>query len=316
MIKINQNHSISNFVISSAFGTSGTGIPIYKIFYDYLFLLTLARQTKTTIIAKSLTPEKHIGNVLPFSLLNPFPFLLSARKYIKRIPEKCFEENSLEENIPRKGLVNSYRLTNEGVEIESNKIRLGAEKGFQIIPGLYGGCSKLELQKSLILLEKNLGPYFFALELEFCPNIPSDIKVVDICEKIELCKKLFPDKFLIIKLNYSWPPGVVRDFEKAGTDCFHAINSVSWPDIFPFSTPLLPVDCQGSVSGPAIFPKSVKFNKKLRQETNLPIIMGGGLWNMENVEQLSAIGANSFSGCTIITDNSLEARNIMQKYNA
>lgn len=301
MIWINNNHRISNFVISSALGTSGTGIPIYKVFYDYLFLLSLVLQTKTTIITKSLTYKKHIGKVLPFSLLNPFPFIFSAFKYIKRIPGN--------------GLVNCYQLTNAGIEIESLKILQGFRKGFEIIPSLYGNMSKLELQKSLIVLERTLGDYFFALEIGFCPNVYSAMEFEEVCEKIHLIKSLYPNLFLIIKLNYPWEPkDFAQNFEKAGADCFHAINAISWSDIFPEKKSPLPSDCPGSVSGPPIATRALNFNRKLKMETGLPTIGEGGLWTITSVNRMLTY-TNSASGCTNVTDNTRETIKIIQTLN-
>jgi|GEM_PF-1829331 len=307
--------NFSRIIISSAFGTDGGGIPGYNLLPHYAKLLFYARKTQTCVITKAISQKSRVGNVRPFRLLNPFPFIISARKYVKRLPDG--------------GIVNAYNLTNEGMLGESRKILKNAQCGIRIIPQLYVGFSGNDLptwlhdfSETVCRFKEILADYFFASELSYhCPNNHEEAilnqaeKIRLISESIRVVKKNIPKLGLIVKLAHNDSMELAKEIELAGADCIHAVNTIPFKDVYPDKQSPLDFCGGGSVSGPPIKPFSFKYNKRLRKVSKLHLIMGGGVGKIEDVRDFLDIGADSVSCCTAATDNTNELIRMIEIYN-
>jgi len=85
------NYRISNVVISTSLGHYGRGLHLYRLLPSHRKIIRIAQETETTILTKSSTRYKRIGN---FVDLNPFTW-----KYVQLIPGT------------KTGMLNSYGLT-------------------------------------------------------------------------------------------------------------------------------------------------------------------------------------------------------------
>lgn len=118
MIDCGNGKEISTIVISTAMGIGGDGIfPLKYIHPGYRSNVRKIRDGKITILTKSSTCEKWIGN---FNIWNPLTW-----KYIQKL------------GFSPESMVNSYGLTNGGVEKNARKIAMAQDKGFNVIPNFY-----------------------------------------------------------------------------------------------------------------------------------------------------------------------------------
>src|SRR4030042_3746635 len=111
---------ISRVVISTALGPDGPGIFPYTLCPSYRRLARAIHETGTTVLSKSSTRFKRIGNFLPW---NPLTW-----RYIRRLPEG--------------GMLNAYGLTNAGVEACARDLRVSGEHGLQVLPNFYPEFAK------------------------------------------------------------------------------------------------------------------------------------------------------------------------------
>lgn len=303
MITIDQRR-ISSLVISTALGPDGRGIFPYTLWPGYRRLLRTVRETGTTVFTKSATRRPRRGNFVP---ANPLTW-----KYIKRLPNL--------------GMLNAYGLTNEGVEKVAPKIGAAGREGFQVIPNFWPEFARgtesaaQETVEAAALYRRHLGDKFWALELNFsCPNVPEDIacNVTDGLVCVRALKAAHPDLFLIAKLSVVHPYEFAQELERVGVGALHAVNTIPYELVFPADryppSPLAKVGGGGVSGGPA-FALAYEYNKGLRPLVRVPLIMGCGVTELEDVERYLDIGADAVSICTLALREPHKAARIVGRY--
>jgi dihydroorotate dehydrogenase (NAD+) catalytic subunit len=293
---------ISTVVISTALGLGGRGIFPYTLLPGYRRLLRAVRETGTTILAKSATRLKRKGNFLAW---NPLTW-----KYIRRLAGG--------------GMLNAYGLTNPGAAACAREIKVAADQGFKAIPNLYPEFAKgtaLAIKDALEALEiyqQTLGPKFWALELNFsCPNSEEAIRenVAQGLRCTREVKQKYPHLFLIAKISICHPYEFAQDLEKLGVNALHAVNTIPFTIIYPLErSPLWRVGGGGVSGGPALA-AALSYNTRLRKKVSLPLIMGCGVKNREDVQRYVDVGADAVSLCTLALRRPGEAAEIMGRFN-
>jgi dihydroorotate dehydrogenase (NAD+) catalytic subunit len=289
---------ISTVVVSTALGADGRGIFPYSLLPAYRRLVRVTRETGTTVFSKSATRWKRRGNFIPF---NPLTW-----KYIRRLP--------------RMGLLNAYGLTNDGVEVCAPAMRVSGDLGFRVIPNFYpefahGTEAALrETLEAVHIYRQSMGPYFWALELNYsCPNVPEAVSqnVTQGLRCAQAVKERHPSLFLIAKISICHPYEFAQELERSGVNAIHGINSIPYEIIFPGGrSPLWQVGGGGVSGGPA-WEAAYDYNRTLRQKVSLPLIMGCGVRNGEDVQRYLDIGADAVSFCTLALRDPGEAESII-----
>jgi len=293
---------ISTVVISTALGPGGRGIFPYTLLPAYLRLLRAAGETGTAIFTKSATRFPRQGNFIAW---NPLTW-----KYIRRLPDG--------------GMLNAYGLTNKGVAACAGGIKVSAAQGFKIIPNFYPEFAKgteLAIKDTLEALEiyrQIMGPEFWALELNYsCPNSQEAIRdnVAQALKCSQAVKGKAPGLFLIAKISICHPYEFAQELGNLGVNALHAVNTIPYEMVYPLKrSPLWQVGGGGVSGGPA-FEQALSYNTGLRQKVSLPLIMGCGVRNGEDVQRYLDAGADAVSFCTLALRNPREAAEIILRFN-
>jgi len=293
---------ISTVVISTALGPGGRGIFPYTLLPGYRRLLRAVKETGTAIIAKSATRFVRKGNFIPW---NPLTW-----KYIRRLPGG--------------GMLNAYGLTNHGVTACAGEIKVSGTQGFQVIPNFYPEFAKgtdpaiHETLEAIGLYQQILGPYFWALELNFsCPNSQEAIRenLVQAFKCSQAVKGKYPALFLIAKISICHPYEFAQELERLGVNALHAINTIPFEIIYPDQRSPLYQAGGGGVSGGPALAAALTYNTGLRQQVKLPLIMGCGVRQREDVRRYLDAGADAVSFCTLALRRPREAAAIIVGFN-
>jgi dihydroorotate dehydrogenase (NAD+) catalytic subunit len=293
---------ISTVVISTALGLGGRGIFPYTLLPGYRRLLRAVQKTGTTILAKSATRFARKGNFIDW---NPLTW-----KYIRRLSSG--------------GMLNAYGLTNPGAAACAREIKVAGDQGLKVIPNLYPEFAKgtaLAIKDALEALEiyqQTLGPQFWALELNFsCPNSEEAIRenVAQALRCTREVKQQYPHLFLIVKISICHPYEFAQDLEKLGVGAIHAVNTVPFTIVYPLErSPLWRVGGGGVSGGPALA-AALSYNTRLRKKVSLPLIMGCGVKNREDVQRYVDVGADAVSLCTLALRSPGETAKIIVEFN-
>ncbi|MCI4624408.1 MAG: hypothetical protein L3V56_00435 [Candidatus Magnetoovum sp. WYHC-5] len=294
-----KNFNISTIAISSVFGFQGTGLFPYSLFPPYINLLKIAKDLKTTIFTKSATRFARRGN---FILHKPWTW-----KYIRRIPKRS--------------MLNAYGLTNGGVEVHALKLQAAYAGGYSVVPNFYPEFSKgtetacVQTLEAMEIYKAHLEGLFLAVELNFsCPNSKEDIAnnmdMASYC--IKAVKEKYPQLSIIAKTSIVHPYEFYEELERLGVDAIHAVNSVPYDVFFPNKKPPFRGIKGAGLSGAITFERVYDYNRKLRKRIRLPLIMGCGVTNVEDVARLIDIGANAVSICSIVAMAPNEAIKIIK----
>jgi dihydroorotate dehydrogenase len=270
--------SISNIVVSSAFGW-GDGVPILKFFRpSYNELLKIALLTKTTTITKSMTHKPRNGN---FNIWNPISWLQNIK-------------------LTKGGLYNSFGLTNEGSGKVSDVLKQLRDESYKILPSIYA-----ENEHDLTFCMYDFLPKK-SLELNVaCPSSSFVFSKELLKRMIDSVRIDYQGIVIILKVGVETPIELIEVFEEYGGDILHSINTV----------PTMYKGKRMGKSGKFIFQDALQHNKKLRKITNLPMIMGGGVSSIDNAQAFFDIGANSVSLCTLALLNPNAAKEIILHFN-
>ncbi|MFZ0050607.1 MAG: hypothetical protein WAK96_02420 [Desulfobaccales bacterium] len=295
---------ISPVVISTALGQAGWGIFPYTLLPGYRRLLRVVRETGATVFTKSATRFPRRGNFIP---ANPLTW-----KYLRRLPEM--------------GMLNAYGLTNRGVAACSQDIRRSCQAGINVVPNLYPEFIKgtqtaiRETLEALEIYRESLGPYFWALELNFsCPNSQEEI-AQNLQQGLICCQQVrrrYPELFLIAKISICHPYEFAQELEKIGVAAIHAINTIPYEIIFPPGryppSPLRAVGGGGVSGGPA-WAAAYEYNRGLRPKVGCFLIMGCGVRRRQDAQRYFEIGADAVSLCTLALRDWREAADIIGSY--
>lgn len=293
---------ISTITISTIFGHSGRGIFPYSLSPSYRKLLKAAKRTKTTIFSKSGTALRRRGN---WRLLYPW-----AWKYVQRIGGD--------------GLLNTSGLTNMGTSINAKNILLSHLLRYQVIPNFYPEFSKgtnLAIRETLWAISeyrKILKRNFWAAELNLsCPNAREVI--TENTEQGALCirqvKKNYPWLIIIVKTSIVHLAETLQEWQAAGADIFHCINTIPFLLLYPnIKSPLINVG-GGSISGGPTSEKAFAHNVAMRKAVKGFMIFGCGIMNEDHVKSCLGAGAQAVSFCTAIKFDPDKVTRIITEYN-
>jgi len=253
------------------------------------------------ITLKSLTLEKRMGN--------PMPRVWSY---------DC-------------GMLNSVGLINPGIEKGAEEVKqiLKENPEFPIIVSLFATKEK----EFVTLVDKivPLQPKFIELNLS-CPNVEMELgkplamdkgatgeivkEVKKISGKVPVLAKLSP--------NVQNIGEIAKSCEAAGVDGITAINTVGPGMLIDINKkkPILGAKT-GGVSGPGIFPVTVKCVYEIYEAVKIPIIGVGGVTKWQDVVQIIMAGATLvgvgtatyLKGMTIYEQLKQELREYMDKNN-
>lgn len=293
---------ISTLVISTALGPGGRGIFPYTLLPGYRRLLQTVKESGTTVFSKSATRFPRQGN---FNAWNPLTW-----KYIQRLPDR--------------GMLNAYGLTNQGMTACAGEIKVSGAQGYKVIPNLYPEFAKgtdtaiQETLEAIGLYQDLLESYFWALELNYsCPNSEEAIRenVAQALKCSQEVKGKYPSLYLIAKISICHPYEFAQELEKLGVNALHAINTIPYEMVYPQKrSPLWQVGGGGVSGGPA-FSAALDYNAGLRKQVSLPLIMGCGVRNREDVQRYLDAGADAVSICTLALRHPGAAGEIIARFN-
>lgn len=290
-------------MIISTITEFGLGMFPYILWPPYRDFLRVARKRSTTQFLKSFTTFKEVGNFVKY---NPLTW-----KYIR--------------SIPNDGLANAYKHTNPGAAVCARLIKKAMDAGNKLIPNYAPDFSLSpermiwETIEVIKLLFANLGSDFSELEIKLhCPNIKQKLEknIRNSAILISEIRKLFPRLRLIIKVNYQHPFELSQEMERLGVYAIHAINAIEHSLIFRNDpNPLGLNDC--AISGGPIKSYSLSYNKKLRKQISIRMMMGGGIMSLDDAREFMDIGNenDSIVICSMVRRHTKEAIKLIELYN-
>ncbi|MDP1619488.1 MAG: hypothetical protein Q8L11_01955 [Candidatus Moranbacteria bacterium] len=307
---------ITNVVISTILGHGGMGMFPYILDPRFWYFMSVVWLTKTSVIAKSATRHKRIGN---FIWWNPLTW-----KFVHRIKSN-------------RSILNSFGLTNPGVWICAIMIRIALSLGFNVIPSFFADFSKgyelglKETLEALNIFKKILGGYFYILEINpSCPNSGEDIldnqkNILELCRTV---KKRFPNIILIVKGSIVYPGIFYNQIEQAGVDIIHTMNTIPFDiaitlGISPYQKSPLGDNTKGGYSGELITSSAYDYAKDVViPSTSVPLIFGGGISGkndmlpyIEILQTKKDTRDSSFSICTLPAYRPMAAANLIRSLN-
>jgi dihydroorotate dehydrogenase (NAD+) catalytic subunit len=262
MIRLSNGESIEFLTGSGALGFDGRGW-----WWEYpLRWLRLLDPHDFAIVVKTLTLHPRKGNLRWYA------------------PWRCVRL------IPG-GTVNAVGLTNPGIEwwLRTGYPRM-QRMGLQTIVSLYAESVEEAHQFARLLAPLRIT----AIELNAsCPNVPHESTVshvVPIAQALQAAGHP-----LIVKVGYDQPYVELAQALEGIADAIHAINAVPWRLVFPERASPLAALGGGAVSGEPLRPFVREALGQLRRATRLPLIAGGGIYTLRDLEELWALGARAFS---------------------
>lgn len=311
--------AISNIVVSSILGTSGSGnVFLLNLFPGYRHFVKKVLETQTTVITKSATLHPKNGNHKKW-----MPW-----RTVKRIRVKTSDGQK------KTGLVNSYGLSNPGTEVCANEIKMSISNGFNVIPSFSPELSVPaetvceDAHTAMHICEEVLGKLFHAIELDIsCFNAGYHVISQDALDKaitvIRIIKNEYPEIKLIAKISYAHDFAFIKRLEEAGIDVIHSMNTFRFYDIFPKDkkSPIPEKFGSGAVSGEITFQKAFNHNEDLAHRIKVPIIFGCGINSFAHIRAYQALAdreirtGHSASICTWVKEDPREAARALEIFN-
>lgn len=258
-------HTFDFCVSSGALAFDGRGWP-----WEYPFRwLGLIDPKQFVVVAKTVTLKPRVGNL---SMLHPWTCVRT---------------------LPGMGTTNAVGLTNPGIHhwLEHDYPR-AIRKGCRIAASVKPESPDEAYQIKRLIRSCEMP--FVEINMS-CPNVPGHASD----DMIEMLDQFAGSKHpVVLKLSYDQ---VSREFiEKVDryVDGYHAINTVPWNLVYPEKKS--PIEgykhgLKGGVSGPAILDFAVTSVIKLQSWTDRPVIGGGGIFSLEDVDEFHRAGAEAFS---------------------
>ncbi len=289
MIKLSNDYEFTFCNGSGALGFDGRGY-----IWDKPFLwLGLLDPTQFTVVCKTLTLHKTIGNL----------------KWWR--PWRCVRL------LPNKSAVNCVGLTNPGID-------QWIEKYYPIIKK-YNFALSIKINNSgeaytfAAIFDKNffgfdwLDAKYIEINVS-CPNINNDIR--DIIDILHILKEKINIP-LVLKLSMSQINDKFIKNTEPYVEAYHCMNTIPWNIAYSHKdSPLKKYNLEGGVSGRVIHYQAVEYTGLLKSMTNKPIIGGGGIFDLEDIERFERVGATAFSIGTAFLYNPGNPNKIIRKYNS
>lgn len=198
------------------------------------------------------------------------------------------------------GVINSVGLINPGIDkgVEEVEQFLKENTGTPIIVSLFS----TKVKEFMYLVEKMapLNPPFIELNLS-CPNVETDLGKPLGMDKgaageiVKAVKKVSGKIPVLAKLSPNVPNigEIAKSCEASGADGITAINTVGPGMLIDINKkkPILGAKT-GGVSGPGIFPITVRCVYEIYEAVKIPIIGVGGVTKWQDVVQIMMAGAS------------------------
>lgn len=255
-----------------------------------LLWMGLLNPHKFTVVAKTVTMEPVKGNL---SLWHPWTC-------VRPLKNGSF--------------VNAVGLTNPGIYYWIARHYCAAKvRGYNIAASIEPHTAD-EANTMGHLLEVLDLPY---IEVNIsCPNTSEINDAQEILEAVSISSK----KPIVAKLSHS--QCMDKDFatsiaKSSGVEAIHAINTVPYQDIFPNGTSPIKKTTgrDGGVSGKLIAGKALEAVFNLRKHgIDLPIIGGGGISSLQDINRIKDAGANAFSIGSLFLSNPIKPNRLISEY--
>lgn len=239
------------------------------------------------VVSKTVTNERRIGNLRmwrPWTCVRPLGDMATT---------------------------NAVGLTNPGIDIWTKKhLPWALRKGYRIAPSIRPENPD-EASRMASLLSQWKFP-FVEINLS-CPNvdhIPDDIP--EILRRVQAAKSP-----IILKLSLDQVSKPFIDAVDGHVDGYHAINAIPFDFVYPGQTSPIQESkhgLKGGVSGPPIHEYAVKSVGHLKSWTSKPIVGGGGIFSVEDVQRFYQAGADAFSFGTCFLYHPSRPNAIVNKY--
>ena len=272
MIRFSNSHELTFACASGALAFDGRGWP-WEFPFRWLGLLD---PKAFTVVAKTITVDPIVGNL---SLLHPWTC-------VALLGEK---DNNGKNQL---GATNAVGLTNPGALHWVTKCYPRAKrKGYKIAASVMANS----VREAEILADE-LRPLDLAY-VEWnpsCPNVDHPhIPLVGIAAALSHCGHP-----LVAKLAKNQ---VEERFVKSidpFVEAWHAINTIPWDDLYPNDKS--PIEKyrhkkKGGVSGMQIHAEALRCVGLLKTMTLKPIIGGGGIFSLKDVNDFESSGVSAFS---------------------
>ncbi|MCS7301707.1 MAG: hypothetical protein NZ556_09175 [Fimbriimonadales bacterium] len=264
MITLSNGERIEFLTGSGALGFDGRGW-----WWEYpLRWLGILNPHEFTIVVKTLTLRPRRGNLRWYA------------------PWRCVR-------LIRGGTVNAVGLTNPGIDwwLRACYPRM-RRMGLQTVVSVYP-----ENEDEAHAFAQKLRPLqIAAIELNAsCPNVAHcEADAVQHVYTIA-CVLRAAGHPLIVKVGYDQPYVAIAQSLEGVAEAVHALNAVPWRLVYPDRPSPLARLGGGGVSGEPIRPFVREAVQRLRDATRLPIIAGGGIYTLHDLQELWSLGARAFS---------------------
>ncbi len=285
MITLSNGEQVEFLTGSGALGFDGRGW-----WWEYpLRWLGVLNPHEFTIVVKTLTLRPRKGNLRWYA------------------PWRCVRL------IPG-GTVNAVGLTNPGIDwwIRVCYPRL-RRMGLQTVVSVYPES----VDEARAFAEKLRPLQIAATELNAsCPNVTHcEADTVNHVHAIA-CALREAGHPLIVKVGYDQPYVAIAQALEGTADAIHAINAVPWRLVFGETPSPLARLGGGGVSGEPIRPFVREAVQHLRDATRLPIIAGGGIYTLNDLQELWELGARAFSIGTLFLRAPWEPNRLVRAWRA
>ncbi|MFN7015733.1 MAG: HisA/HisF-related TIM barrel protein [Fimbriimonadales bacterium] len=285
MIEFSNGARVEFLTGSGALGYDGRGW-----WWEYpLRWLGILNSQEFTIVVKTLTLRPRKGNLRWYA------------------PWRCVRL------IPG-GVVNAVGLTNPGIDwwirvCYPRMQRMGLQTVVSVFP---------ENEEEARAFAQKLRPLnLAAIELNAsCPNVEHcEVDVVNHVRVIA-CALQEAGHPLIVKVGYDQPYVAIAQSLEGVAEAIHAINAVPWRLVFGAKPSPLARLGGGGVSGEPIRPFVREAIRRLCDSTRLPVIAGGGIYTLQDLHELWALGARAFSIGTLFLRAPWEPNRLVRAWRA
>ena len=239
------------------------------------------------VVAKTVTDQPRVGNLSWFH------------------PWTCVRR------LKGRSAVNAVGLTNPGIDYWLRKqLPRARKKGYKIAPSVWPENPEQAGRMACLLSTQHFP--FVEVNLS-CPNVehvPADIP--------EMLSRLRNSGHpIVLKLAIGQvQPDFIRVVDEY-VDAYHAINTIPWDQMFPGKSS--PIERythrqKGGVSGRVIHHRATDAVWRLDRLTEKPIIGGGGIVSIHEVENFELAGADAFSIGTLFLYQPWKPNQIVRQY--
>ncbi|MHA2178354.1 MAG: dihydroorotate dehydrogenase [Candidatus Thorarchaeota archaeon] len=201
------------------------------------------------------------------------------------------------------GLLNAVGLTNPGIEAFGDEMRVLREKKVPVVLSIFGNT----IQEISEVARKGEAMKPHAIELNLsCPHA----EISQIAHDPEMTRKYVAavkdvvncPVFAKLTPNAADIVAVGKAAEEAGADAVVAINTVRGMKIDVYQMRPVLGNKIGGLSGPPIFPVTVRSVYELSQALSIPIVGVGGVATWQDAVELHLAGASAIQVGTVLIE--------------